>query len=178
MILEKLDLENNQDVEFLKKVFLESFPPEEKRPLDILFDIYKTKPHFTIDIAKNKGDTIGLLCYWDLADFIFGEYFAIAPDYRNGGNGKIVFQEFLNKISAPLIIEVELPTTEIAKRRIGFYERLGLKGWEKIKYKQPPYYEGAPYVPMMLMSLGEIDVEGDIHKIVDKLYSTVYDVRE
>lgn len=178
MILEHLDVGNTEDVDFLEKVFLNSFPRKERRPIDVLFHLYKTNPHFTIDIAKFEEKTVGFLCYWDLDTFIYGEYFAIAPNFRNGGYGKVVFQEFINSIQKPIIIEVELPETDLATRRIGFYQRLGFTAWEKIQYKQPPYYKGGPYVPLMLMSKGDIDVEKDIYKIVDTLYSAVYDVKK
>lgn len=178
MKLKDLDVTNKEEVDFLIRVYMEAFPLSERRPLERVFELYKDNPHFTIDLTVHEEKAVGFLCYWDLGEFIFAEYLAIDPNLRNGGLGKKVVDEFLATITKPVILEVELPTTILSERRIGFYQRIGFKIWENIQYQQPAYHAETQPVPMKLMSLGEIDVEKDISKIRSKLYSAVYDIND
>lgn len=175
-MLSSLDIARKEDTEFFERIFFEAFPQIERRPLDVLFDLYKNNPHFEVELAKEKDKNIGLFCYWDLDEFIFGEYLAIDSTLRNGGYGKLILEEFLSKISKPLVAEVELPETEMAQRRIGFYKRLGFNVWEGIDYLQPPYYKGAPYLPMILISHGNIDVDKNKEEITSRIHTNVYGI--
>lgn len=178
MKLRNLDVTNKNEVDFLIRVYMEAFPLSERRPLERVFELYKENPHFTIALTVHQEKLVGFLCYWDLGDFVFAEYLAIDPGLRNGGLGKKVVTEFLASITKPVILEVELPTTIISERRIGFYQRLGFKIWENIQYQQPAYHSDTQPVPMKLMSLGDINVEKNISEIRSNLYSAVYDIND
>lgn len=178
MKLRNLDVTNKEEVDFLIRVYLEAFPLSERRPLERVFELYKNNSHFTIDLTVYQDKPVGFLCYWDLGDFVFAEYLAIDPTLRNGGLGKKVVNEFLASITKPVILEVELPSTILSERRVGFYQRLGFKIWESIQYQQPAYQPETQPVPMKLMSLGNIDVEENISEIRSKLYSAVYDIND
>ena len=47
-------------------------------------------------------------------------------------------KQFLVFCGTPVVLEVEMPTDEMSKRRIGFYERLGFELDNQV-YHQPPY---------------------------------------
>lgn len=178
MDLKSFDLENKEDIDFLTRVYMDAFPLSERRSIESVFELYRSNPQFTIDIAVYDNKAIGFLCHWDLDEFIFAEYLAIDPALRNSGLGKKVVNEFLSTIKKPVILEVELPTTILSERRIGFYQRLGFKIWENIQYQQPAYHTDTQPVPMKLMSLGEVDIEKGISKIRNKLYSAVYNIND
>lgn len=178
MRLRNLDVTKKEEVEFLTRVYMEAFPLSERRPLERVFELYKDNPHFSIDLTVYEEKPVGFLCYWDLGDFVFAEYLAIDPDLRNGGMGKKVVDEFLASMTKPVVLEVELPSTILSERRIGFYQRLGFKIWENIQYQQPAYHTETQPVPMKLMSIGDIDVEKNIAAIRAKLYSVVYDIND
>lgn len=55
----------------------------------------------------------------------------------------------------PVVLEVEMPTEEMSKRRIGFYERLGFVLDHHV-YFQPPYRKGEAFLEMRLMTHGEL----------------------
>ena len=49
---------------------------------------------------------------------------AVSPAFRNAGLGSHMFCETLEKIAKTVIFDVEVPDSEITKRRVGFYNNL------------------------------------------------------
>ncbi|WP_165024481.1 GNAT family N-acetyltransferase [Dysgonomonas sp. ZJ279] len=174
MILQRLDISSNKEYTFVENLYIESFPLSERRPVEKMFNLYKENPRFTIAILIEDEQLVGFLTYWDLDTFIYAEHFAISPEFRNGGYGKKVMDLFIEDMSKPIILEVELPTTILSERRIGFYQRIGFKLWENIQYQQPPYIQGGSNIPMKLMSIGDIDLEANITEIRSAIYSNAY----
>ena len=86
--------------------------------------------------------------------------------------------EYLNQqISAPIVLEVELPETEMSKRRINFYKRIGYKLIQE-EYYQPPYRKQDNKLPMFLMVYDQNQEITDFTPIKKKLYKYVYNVDE
>lgn len=173
MEIRNLDLSNHHEVSFVEDLYIESFPLSERRPVETMFELYKDNTPFVISVAIEDGTLVGFLTYWDLGEFIFAEHFAISPEFRNGGYGRKVMELFMD-VPKPIILEVELPTTILSERRIGFYQRLGYKLWDNIQYQQPAYYKDTNAIPMKLMTYGDMDVERDLIDIRSKIYSIVY----
>lgn len=174
MELQKFDITNKKETVFIENLYIESFPLSERRPIEKMLDFYENKKYFDIYIVVEDGEYIGFLTYWYLTDHIFIEHFAIAPEYRNGGYGRKVMELFINNINRPIILEVELPNTILSERRIGFYQRIGFKLWNKIAYQQPPYHKENSPIPMKLMSYGDVDLDNRLSEIRDEIYETVY----
>ncbi|MFV0537675.1 MAG: GNAT family N-acetyltransferase [Dysgonomonas sp.] len=173
MELRNLDLSDIEEVSFIENLYIESFPPSERRPIEKMLDFYQNNDLFFIDVAVEDGRLVGFLTYWDIDEFIFAEHFAIAPEFRNGGYGRKVMELF-QKSTKPIILEVELPSTILSERRIGFYQRLGYKLWENVQYQQPAYAIDGLAIPMKLMTYGNLNVERDLIDIRSKIYSIVY----
>lgn len=174
MKIRDLDIANHSELAFVENLYIESFPLSERRPVETMLDLYKADNPFEISVAIKDDLIVGFLTYWDLGEFIFAEHFAISPEFRNGGYGQNVMELFISKSDKPIILEVELPTTILSERRIGFYQRLGFRLWEDVQYQQPAYYEHTGAIPMKLMSYGDINVEKDLSEIRSNIYSVVY----
>lgn len=173
--LVNLNINDSQEVAFIEKVYMEAFPQSERRPFELMIDFYSDpQKSFVINTIKDEGKPIGLFTYWEFENFVFGEHFAIAPEFRNGGVGAAAMTNFMSSVDKPIIIEVELPTTYIADRRIGFYQRLGFRLWDKLAYQQPPYIEGYNPLAMYLMTWGKIDMNELFPEIKREIYSSVY----
>ena len=168
MEIKRLDLTNDQEIAFVKDLYVESFPASERRSIEAMFDLYQNSDPFIITVAIENNELVGFFTYWDFTSFIFAEHFAISPQFRNGGFGRKVMDSFIEKTHLPIILEVELPTTILSERRIGF--RL----WEDIQYHQPAYSERWGAIPMKLMTFGDINLEKDLTEIRSKIYSVVY----
>ena len=104
------------------------------------------------------------------------EHFAIDPAQRNGGYGKSVLNHLCQLLKHPIVLEVEIPEEEMAKRRINFYQRQGFSLWEK-PYQQPPYKTGDNYLPMLIMAYGDIECGKDFDSVKEHIYREVYNVK-
>lgn len=174
MILKKINSSNRSDIEFVERVYIESFPSNERRSVLEFQHLILEEGDFTVYLLVENDDRVGMLTTWNFDDFIFAEHFAIGAEFRNEGYGKTVMNKFVEEISKPLLIEVEMPDTEIAARRIGFYERLGFNQWNDIAYAQPPYNEGDLPIPMILMTYGFEGTISDVVTMKDAVVKKVY----
>ena len=160
---------------FMEELMVQSFPPEEYRPLEQLRLYTDTKPAFYNNIVLESDDTpVGFFTYWDFGTFCYGEHFAIDPARRNGGQGKRALEELCRQVyPRPIVLEVEMPVEEMSRRRIGFYQRQGFTLWDK-PYQQPPYKPGDGFLPMRLMAYGDIDPETAFDTVRACIHREVY----
>lgn len=177
MKLEKLNLLDQNEITFVENNYIKSFPVEERRPTDQMFKLYEDyKDKFKILLCIKDNERIGFITYWKLNTLTFIEHFAISSVYRQKGYGSKIMQLFIEKISQPIVLEVEPPTSHWDIRRINFYERLGFKLWNEIEYKQPSYHQDGKSYPMKLMSLREIQLDKDEINVIKLIHSEVYQV--
>ena len=90
---------------------------------------------------------VGFISVWDLTDFSFIEHFAIHPEEQENGYGTQALYQVLLTHRQPVILEVEEPFAETARKRISFYERLNFSVNIE-SYFQPPYAIGKSSVKM------------------------------
>ncbi len=135
----------------VRALYEDAFPVEERR-------LWNPRPaglrlHEAYD---DSGVFKGFITTWLLpGDVTYVEHLAIHPDMRGHGVGG----EIIDALPGKVILEVELPLTHEAQRRIGFYERHGFVAATECEYVQPPYAPGLPSVPMLLMCRGDVDAE-------------------
>lgn len=146
---ERIQSKTHQDLDELFALYVETFPPEERRELKTLEEMLDEKRmYFSLILRDNQP--VGLIVYWDFGRFIYIEHLALFPHMRGIGIGKEVMQ-ILQKAGSPILLEVEIPYDEQSEVRVNFYNRCGF--WKlNIDYLQPPYREGECPLPMMLFS--------------------------
>lgn len=160
---------------FVYEVLVQSFPKEEYRDFEDFKHIASIQNEFVANIVRVNEQPIGILNFWQFTSFIFIEHFAILPENRDKGMGRLVLKSFLEKTQLPIILEVELPESEIQKRRVAFYKQLGFRLWTS-KYVQPPYHQGSEVIPMQLMCFGNLEETEHFKHIRALLYRVVYNV--
>ena len=79
----------------LEAIYLESFPPEERRPFA---DIFSGRNPLKALAIHDGGRAVGLLTYWDFADFCYIEHFATSPAVRGRGIGSEALERFMSYI--------------------------------------------------------------------------------
>lgn len=164
---------DHPDYDFCEQLYLSAFPPTERRNKEQQRVLTDENPDFYCCILSVNDKAVGFITYWEFDTFVYIEHFAIEPSMR----GKNIGSQVLNLVHAkqikPVILEVERPDTDIARRRISFYERCGYKLWTQ-DYLQPPYQEGYPLLPLYLMCHGNLTEEQDFNSIKALLYQKVY----
>lgn len=174
--IKRITTGDSQYYDYMEKLLTVSFPVEEYRDLNELREYTDHTPNFYCNIILEDDGPVGLVTYWDLGDFYYIEHFAIDPNQRNGGYGRKLLEHLAGFLKKPIVLEVEHPTEEMAKRRIGFYQRHGYTLWEK-EYFQPPYKSGCSDLPMYLMVQGDLEPEKDFENVKKQIHRVVYNVK-
>lgn len=171
--LQRIGTADTSLYEYMERLMIASFPPEEYRDLEDLRLYTDSKPHFYNNIITHNHTPVGFITYWNFNSFYYVEHFAIDPAQRNGGYGKNVLNHLCQLLKQPIVLEVELPEEEMAQRRISFYKRQGFELWNK-PYLQPPYKPGDNHLPMLIMAHGNLDCKRDFEIVKETLYREVY----
>lgn len=172
-----LPVHENGDPILLKveKTYNDSFPEEERRDFILVKELLKENPYFKLYALLKDETYAGFITIWQWENFAYVEHFAIDEAARNGGIGGRALSQFIGQLDKPIVLEVEMPTDEMSRRRIGFYERLGFK-LDENHYKQPPYRSGDDWLEMRLMSIGDINLDESFEEIKSCIHKHVYGV--
>lgn len=160
----------------VEKTYNDSFPEAERRVFFLVKELVKEEPRFTVYTLFRNGAYAGFITAWQFESFAYVEHFAIDESARNGGIGAEAMRQFMALCDVPVILEVEIPSEEMSKRRIGFYERLGY-ALDNHVYYQPPYRQGEEFLEMRLMSYGNIDLQQSFEEVKDCIHRYVYGVK-
>ena len=165
-----------KDFDKVYSIMEESFPIDERRTCEEQKELLNNKLYSIYILSDIENDNIkAFIAIWQFDDFAFIEHFAVSSSYRNGGIGAFILQEVKKLLSCMICLEVELPEEEMAKRRIGFYERNGFH-YNDYEYMQPPISKGRKEIPLRIMTSGEKVTENRFIDIRDLLYKYVYNV--
>ena len=123
--LEQLRLVYDRDL-------LEAFPKAELKPLANMEKMWAEgwyKPYCLFDGEDILGEAFLWLGHpgWGLLD-----YLCVSPRARNGGLGALILEKMLEREEGAVILgeteaPVHAPDPEMARRRLGFYRRNGVK---------------------------------------------------
>ena len=173
IVFKRIRNSHSSDFEYAKSILTKSFPCEEYRDLAEWGDYTENKNDFYNNVILCDNKKIGILSLWNFSSFIYIEHFAISPEIRSKGFGHLVMNHLLKEANNEIILEVELPNNDQAKRRIHFYEEIGFHLCP-FTYHQPPYRKGDELFPMRIMSSTPILSSDNFCKIKGILYSRVY----
>ena len=149
----------------------QSFPMEEYRFYEGQKALLE-KPAYRIYAAKEEGKILGFAAVWQLENVLFLEHLAVDPQHRNRGIGAKLLGFLAEKRCC---LEVELPETDLARRRIGFYQRNGFF-LNYYPYMQPSLGEGRSPVPLQIMTSGSTITPEEFARLKELLYTHVYEV--
>lgn len=122
---------------------------------------------------------VGFLNFWDFADFVYIEHFAVDPQLRGKGTGTAIMNKALElNPTRTKVLEAEPPElSDTAFRRIGFYKRLGFLQ-NPMEYWQPPITANEPPVMLSLLSTPALLSKSEYAEIQGTIYREVYKVPE
>ncbi len=171
MKIKKINSSAHEDLDVLLKLYKESFPNEERRLVAGLKNLIDNEKDYIFLAIYIQNNLVGFMTYWNFKTFYFGEFFAIMPQFRNQNIGSRVLKKLKEMGICDFIFEVERPETQIAARRIKFYERAGYKIISK-DYELPKKFRDITTIKMYLM--GSEKHKAILDEIIDKIYSRVY----
>ncbi len=150
-----------------------SFPTDERRPREEQARLFDNPVFHAYGMLDDKGEVMAFLTVYEFDTFVFAEHLAVDEKFRNQGLGATLMRGFLETLGKPLCLEVEHPTGELPRRRIGFYERLGFT-LNDYPYIQPPMSEGQGEVPLLVMSTRGPLTPEQFETVKKTLYREVY----
>ena len=151
-----------------------SFPKDEYRPYEEQKALLQKENYVIYVMEDSDRQSIkAFIAVWLLEDFAFVEHFAVNPDYRNQGLGALILQEVKALLKRQICLEVELPETDLAARRIAFYERNGFM-FHAYSYMQPAISKGRQPIPLRIMTSEKQISPERFQQIKTILYRDVY----
>lgn len=154
-----------------------SFPTDEYRTYDAQRALLDN-PQYTIYVLPDSSSKsiMAFITVWQFEDFAYIEHFAVNPSYRNGGLGSNILHEINDLLMCQLCLEVELPETDFAKRRIAFYKRNGFFV-NDYPYIQPPYSKDKNPLPLLIMTSNDGISKDRFEMMKERVYREVYKVK-
>lgn len=126
-----------------------SFPIFEQRPRHAQEAVLAER-EYHCEAILDEGSFVGLLFYWETAEFIYIEHFAISTALRGKNYGSRALS-LLREKGKTLILEIDPPVDEVAVNRQHFYERLGFVAHD-FPHVHPPYRKGHEGHPLVIMA--------------------------
>lgn len=177
---------NSDELAQAMVIYRSSFPDNERLPEAKLAEkITNQEFQLWVSYEESKVNFMAILCPLKETNFTLLGYVAVAENLRGKGIG----EDFLKYIGKELkekdkflLLEVENPelgdNREIKQRRINFYQRLGSKILEKVRFLLPNLSNEAP--PEMLLMIypsyplnyikGEL-----VRELINKVYEQFYE---
>ena len=152
----------------------QSFPQNERRPYAEQRALLDRADYRLYGFQENNA-VIAFAAVYQFDAFLFVEHLAVTPSHRNRGLGALLLKELRVVLKNHICLEVEPAETEMAKRRIGFYQRNGFYLCP-FPYVQPAISKGNTLVPLKIMSTKGILDEYEFEEIKKVLYEKVYGV--
>ena len=173
-MLKTLDV---KDFDKVYEIMELSFPRDEFRPYDGQKALLNEDTYQIYVLMDENNDIVkGLITVWEYDSLAFVEHLAVNPKYRNSGLGSLILKEISEYLGKMMCLEVELPETDIASRRIGFYERNGYY-LNEYPYIQPALADGQDSVPLLIMTTERKLTQEEFMFVKNLLYTRVYKVK-
>lgn len=152
MVTLKRILLDDEFYNFAKELLAISFPASERRD-DSLQRQVMSHPDYRLQAIMDGDEPVGVVGYFDASNFVYFENFCIVPDKRNCGYGSATLKAMTDNLDKPFILEAELPTDELTRRRIAFYKRNGMVE-TPYAHIQPHYRAADPDLPLVVLTYG------------------------
>ena len=173
LMLQKM---NPDDFDKVFDIMEQSFPCDEYRSYDEQKQLLNNS-EYSVYVVTQVDKIKAFISVYLLDDFAFIEHFAVNPVFRNQGIGSDILKELKNMLNCQLCLEVELPETQQAVRRIEFYKRNGFY-LNNYPYEQPPFSADKNPVPLLIMTTGMPLSKYEFLQIKKTLYNEVYHITD
>ena len=169
----KFEVINKEEFNSIYESMTTSFASDEIRTFEDAYKLLSLKEYKVFHLTLNNNK-VGFITLWKFDTCTFVEHFVIYEEYRNKGYGGTAI-DLINKEFNKVVLEAELGTTDLSKRRLAFYRRHGFK-INDIDYVQPAYHKDKQPVDMYLLSYPN-KLE-NIDKLIEEIYELVYGVKK
>jgi len=158
----------------LYRIMEYSFPPTERGSERFHYSEFERR-EFRCLCYEPEGIPAAFMNYYDLEKngLVFVEHFAVDESLRGQGRGSDMLQRFMEHYCRSLIVlEVEPPEGEAERRRIAFYQRMGMH-LNDGEYFQPEFYGKCAALPLRLMTNRPLS-KADFDDVMSTIHREIY----
>jgi len=162
-----------------------SFPSNEKQDILVIKNRIRNGKCRLLGCLKDS-QLVAFAILWDFPETRFSllDYFAVKPEFRNGGIGRALLEKIRDEILAThriLLIEAENPKygdhVKDKLRRISFYEKAGALWMSDTPYILPPL-DGTNPTPMSILIIADFTIPSltgsEVSSIFVRIFEDVY----
>lgn len=120
-----------------EKLYAHSFPIFEQRTSEQQALAFASTNYYLTGYIENQS-FMGFIAYWEFADYLYIEHFAINDKERGKGYGSRVLNSFVTETPKTVLLEIDPPVDEISIARLRFYQKCGF-------YQNPYSHIHPPY---------------------------------
>ena len=144
-------------------LYKKSFPPYEQREAPSQ-ECILGEEDFNFALVYDGKLFVGLVLYWEAAEYLYIEHFCILQTLRNHHYGQRTL-DLLAEFGKTLILEIDPPTDAIARRRKMFYERCSFAE-NPFPHIHPPYHTEKSRSCPCRYDLSHTDSAGKIQQLL------------
>lgn len=170
LTIRRITNSDDQTILPLIDLYIRAFPEEERRDIDQLKRLVDTAHHMYFNAVTIDNQLAGFFIYWKLDGFYYLEHLAVNQEMRNQKIGSKILSWMDQNLEGIRLLEAEPDDTEIAARRIGYYQRNGYQVLTK-EYMQPSYRAFEDACPLWILGNREVD---DIAKYIAAIKENAY----
>lgn len=158
LIFERIEDISHPYFEQAFSLYEESFPAFERRTREDQIRALSDKEyHFNL-IKSLEGNMLGILLYWDNAEFFYIEHFAISVKKRGQNIGTRTLDNLKSVVQKPIVLEIDPPVDDICIKRKRFYQGAEFVHTDK-RYTHRSYRKTAKAHDLHIMSYPAISDE-------------------
>ena len=94
-------VDGEEDLWYAERLYLSSFPEDERREVSDWLTYTWSKPEFYNNIIEHGGCKTGFISFWDFGDFIYVEHFAMDVCVRGRGLGGMAIEALRRSAGKP-----------------------------------------------------------------------------
>jgi GNAT superfamily N-acetyltransferase len=173
----------------LIKLYMNSFPAVERRPIEKLNEMVKNDEKYHLYLVKEDNLTIGFALVCELPDEKVSllDYMVINDSFQRKGIGSKLLQYCIEVMKSKnflgLLLEIQLEDVKnsderkIRKDRIRFYKKFGAKTFENVEYYIPPQSGNiAEKLHLMIIPFNKLDSfpKKSVENFVKKMHLEIY----
>ncbi len=121
-----------------ERLYRISFPEYEQRTFTHHAKALTVENCFINCYQQQDGQFIGFVVYWEFAEYIYIEHYAISDNVRGQGYGTLLLRELVEQTDKIVVLEIDPVIDEISRKRLRFYLALGFVE-NRFNHVHPPY---------------------------------------
>ncbi|MBE6851026.1 MAG: GNAT family N-acetyltransferase [Ruminococcus sp.] len=165
----ELKIASQEQLKFIKKLYLSAFPPEERKPFALILR-QRAKGLLQVFTAMDEGEPVGFAITAVSDSLILLDYLAVSDVFRNRGYGSEILKALaVYYHNTPMFLEIETPDAHAPNQA----ERLARKSF----YLRNGYYETGISVLLWGVKMEILSTSKQLtYEECDSIYSRIYGI--